>query len=74
MKSLEEIKAANALSPKTPEVPPVSVLDEAHKALLVARASLRDVLDRPIPVQQARNIMNVDLPIIERAIKRLQPL
>lgn len=46
MKSLEEIKIANALSPKTTEVPPVSPIGETVKALRVARASLADLLDQ----------------------------
>ncbi len=45
---------------------------EQLRALRIAQASLKDVLEHGVGTSQRRNIENVDLPTIEAAIERIQ--
>lgn len=69
MRDLTNIIASNARHQPGPRIEiPVSTLTQLVDALKTARASLNDVLVHGAQRQQRRNINNVDLPAIVRAI------
>lgn len=72
MRDLNQIRAANANTDKSADDVRVSIrrvlLEQLVDALRTAQASLNDVLVHGSQERQRRNINNVDLPVVSRAI------
>lgn len=72
MRDLPDLVAANEPAVTLPRREPLTIEAEHYRALLIARASLEDILKHGLGTGQRRTIENVDLPSIKAAIERIQ--